>query len=104
MKILSFLDFSEPGLSTKSEAVKEARTNHWYARTPFGLAILIHEHVGRLLRNRRPRQGSYAWPKSQNATGSFAEFWQRSTISLEGPKHKTIRALAMKALSEEFVL
>ncbi len=103
MKVPSFLDFSEPGFSTKSEAVKEARANHWCARTPLGLAILTHEHVGRLLRDRRMRQGSYAWPKSQNATGSFAEFWQRSIISLEGPKHKTIRALAIKALSEEFV-
>ena len=104
MKIPSFLDFSKPGFSTKSEAIKEARANHWYARTPLGLAILTHEHVGRLLRDRRLRQGSYAWPKSQNATGSFAEFWKRSIISLEGPKHKTIRALAMKALSEQFVL
>lgn len=104
MRTPSFLDFSEPGFSTKSEAVKEARKNHWYARTPLGLAILTHEHVGRFLRDHRLRQGSYAWPKSQNATGSFAEFWQRSIISLEGPKHKTIRALAMKALSEEFVL
>ena len=104
MPVLSFLDFTEPGFSTKSEAVKKARANHWCARTPLGLAILTHEHVGRLLRDRRLRQGSYAWPKSQNASGSFAEFWQRSIISLEGPKHKTIRGLAIKALSEEFVL
>ena len=74
MKIPSFLDFSEPGFSTKSEAVKEARTNHSYARTPFGLAILTHEHVGRFLKDHRLRQGNYAWPKSKNATGSFVEF------------------------------
>ena len=75
MKTPSFIDFSEPGFSTKSKVVKEARSKYWYARTPLGLAILTHEHVGRLLRDRRLRQGSYAWPKSQNATGSFAEFW-----------------------------
>ena len=104
MRELPFLDFSEPGFSTKSDVVKAAQATHWCARTPLGFAILTHEHVGQLLRDRRLRQGSYAWPRSQNAKGSFAEFWQRSLISLEGPKHKTIRALAIKALDEDFVL
>ncbi len=104
MTELAFLDFSRADFSTKSQVVRDAREKHWCARTPLGLAILSYEHVGRFLRDRRLRQGSYSWPNSQNATGSFAEFWQRSLISLEGPQHKKVRALAIKALSNDFVL
>ena len=100
----TFLDFSKPGFSTKSPAVRSARANHWCARTPLGFAVLSYEHVGRLLRDRRLRQGSYAWPESRNANGSFAKFWKRSLISMEGAQHKKIRSLTAKAMSDEFVL
>lgn len=101
---LCYLDFEKEGFSTKSEDVKAARERHWCARTPYGYAVLSHHHVGHLLRDKRLRQGSYAWPEKQQATGSFAEFWQRSIISQEGAHHKRLRLLATKALSEDFVL
>ncbi len=101
---LPFLALSAPGFSTKSGAVFAAREQHWCARTPLGLAVLSYDHVGRLLRDRRLRQGSYAWPQSQNAQGSFANFWQRSVISQEGAGHKQLRQVALAALDEGFIL
>jgi cytochrome P450 len=35
--------------------------------------------------------------------GSFAEFWQRSVISQEGPSHRQQRLLCLQALSTDFV-
>ena len=61
---LCYLDFEKEGFSTKSEDVKAAR-EHWCARTPYGYAVLSHHHVGHLLRDKRLRQGSYAWPEKQ---------------------------------------
>ena len=60
--------------------------------------------AGRILRDRRFRQGSHAWPDIRGLEGSFAEFWKRSIISLEGSEHKQARQIALKALNEEFVL
>lgn len=100
---LPFLDLSDPDFSTRSQAVLDARHKSWCARTPYGLAVLRHREAGELLRDRRLRQGSHAWPRLQRLEGSFAEFWSRSIISLEGPGHKALRKVAMDALSEDFI-
>ena len=100
---LPFLDLASPQFSTRSEAVKRARDQHWCARTPFGLAVLRHKHVGSLLRDKRLRQGSYAWPETNGLKGSFADFWKRSIISKEGETHRRLRSLAMPALSEDYI-
>lgn len=100
---LPFLNMASPGFSTRSAVVYEARDGHWCARTPYGLAVLRHREVGQLLRDKRLRQGSHAWPDMNGLTGSFAEFWQRSIISHEGEKHRRLRALAVPALAPEFV-
>ncbi|MDJ0613415.1 MAG: cytochrome P450 [Rhizobiaceae bacterium] len=100
---LPFLDFQAPGFSTRSKEVLEARNNHWCAKTPFGYAVLRHREVGLLLRDKRLRQGSYAWPETNGLEGSFAEFWSRSIISTEGATHKQLRAIAMPALAPEFI-
>ncbi|MEM7302875.1 MAG: cytochrome P450 [Pseudomonadota bacterium] len=100
---LPFLDLSNPDFSTRSVEVTNARARHWCARTPFGLAVLRHREVGLLLRDKRLRQGSHAWPDTNGFTGSFAEFWKRSVISLEGAEHKALRQLAVQALEAEFV-
>ena len=92
-----------PGFSTRSQAVCDARAKSWCARTPYGLAVLRHREVGQLLRDRRLRQGSYAWPDINGLSGSFAEFWKRSIISREGEVHKTLRSLAVPSLSQDFV-
>ncbi len=100
---IPFLDMAAPGFSTRSDAVINARADNWCAKTPYGLAVLRHNEVGRLLRDRRLRQGSYAWPDTNCLEGSFAEFWKRSIISQEGNIHRQLRAIAVPSLAPEYV-
>lgn len=100
---LSYLDMLDPNFSTKGKEVLAARSTHWCAKTPFGLAVLRHQEAGLLLRDRRLRQGSYAWPNRMSLKGEFANFWQRSIISQEGPIHRLMRNILVPSLSEEFV-
>lgn len=100
---LPFLDLASTAFSTRGAEVRAARAAHWCARTPYGLAVLRHREVGQLLRDRRLRQGSYAWPEKTGLAGSFAEFWTRSVISQEGDAHRRLRALALPALAPDFI-
>lgn len=104
MRDLPFLDLTAPGFSTRGPEVQAARAAHWCARTPFGLAVLRHAQAGKILRDRRFRQGSHDWPRKVSLAGSFSEFWQRSIISLEGEEHKLQRRAVQDALSEDYVL
>ncbi len=99
----AFLDLTSPGFSTRSAEVAAAGDQHWCARTPYGLAVLRHEQVGRLLRDRRLRQGSHAWPRRHGLEGRFTEFWERSVIGQHGDTHRLLRLLATSALSRNFV-
>jgi len=100
---IPYLDFLGRDFSTRAPQVHEARAQNWCARTPFGLAVLRHRQVGLLLRDKRLRQGSYAWPDLNGLEGSFARFWKRSVISTEGETHRRLRNLAMPALSPDFI-
>lgn len=101
---LAYLDFSDPGFSTRGPEVTQARTKNWCARTPYGLAVLRHREVGQILRDRRFRQGSHNWPETVGLSGAFADFWRQSVIGQEGAAHKRMRALAVPALSRDYVL
>ena len=101
---LPHLDLSDPGFSTRGAEVIAARGQHWCARTPYGLAVLRYRQVGQILRDRRFRQGSHNWPETVGISGSFAEFWKASVIGREGPAHQKLRALAVPALTEDYVL
>ena len=101
---LPFLSLTEPGFSTRSDKVIGARDRHWCARTPHGFAVLRHKQAGLILRDRRFRQGSHAWPDIIGLKGSFAEFWKRSVISQEGADHRALRQLAQAALGDAHVL
>lgn len=101
---LPFLDLTAPGFSTRGPEVLAARKKHALARTPFGFAVLRHQTAGRVLRDRRCRQGSHDWPNKVGLDGSFADFWKRSIISLEGPLHKRRRLIAQAALAEPDIL
>ena len=101
---LPFLDLSDPAFSTRGPEVTEARAQSWCARTPFGLAVLRWREVGQILRDRRFRQGSHNWPDTVGIEGTFADFWRRSVIGQEGAPHKRMRNLAVRALSEDYVL
>lgn len=100
---LPFLDLAYPQFSTRSAQVRAARDEHWCARTPYGLAVLRYREVGLLLRDRRLRQGSHAWPDKHGLQGAFAGFWKRSVISREGTPHRALRDLCVPVLSEAFV-
>lgn len=101
---LPFLDLTAPGFATVSDEVRAARDSAWCARTPFGIAVLRHRQAGRILRDRRFRQGSHGWPDIVGLQGPFADFWRRSIISKEGPDHKELRRIVQVALAEEHIL
>ncbi|MNE06012.1 Biotin biosynthesis cytochrome P450 [compost metagenome] len=98
-----YLDVSDPSFSMRSPAVMQAREQSWFARTPYGIAVLRYDEVNKLLRDQRLRQGSYAWPAHNNATGSFADWWMRMLLSKEGADHSRLRRLANPAFSPKLV-
>ncbi|MFN3209822.1 MAG: cytochrome P450 [Roseovarius sp.] len=102
---LPYLNLSDPAFSTRGPEVLAARDAHWCAETPFGLAVLRYRQAGLILRDRvRFRQGSHAWPDTVGITGTFADFWRESVIGREGEAHQKLRALAVPALSDDYVL
>lgn len=101
---LPYLDLLDSGFSSRGPEVAAARAAHWCAETPFGLAVLRYRDVGRVLRDRRFRQGSHNWPETVGIAGAFADFWRQSVIGREGAAHRRLRALAVPALSEAYVL
>jgi cytochrome P450 len=100
---LPHLNISDPSFSTRSVEIKKARDHSFCATTPFGLVILRYKEVGQLLRDRRLRQGSYAWPEKNKLTGSFGDFWKRSVIGQEGDYHRKLRDILVPSLSQDFI-
>ncbi len=98
-----FLDVADPSFSIRSKAVSDAREQSWFARTPYGIAVLRYDEVNALIRDQRLRQGSYAWPAHNQATGSFADWWMRMLLSKEGADHSRLRRLANPAFSPKLV-
>lgn len=98
-----FLDVADPSFSIRSQAVSDAREQSWFARTPYGIAVLRYDEVNALIRDQRLRQGSYAWPAHNQATGSFADWWMRMLLSKEGADHSRLRRLANPAFSPKLV-
>ena len=99
-----FFDLADPAFSTRAPAVHAARARDWYARTSYGLAILRYEDVGSLLKDRRLRQGSYAWPAHNRASGAFADWWLRMLFNQEGVDHARLRRLANPAFAPKTVI
>lgn len=98
-----FLDITKPDFSMRSQEVADAREKSWYARTPYGVAILRYAEVAQLIRDKRLRQGSYAWPTHNNASGSWADWWLRIMLNKEGADHIRLRKLANPAFSPKLV-
>jgi hypothetical protein len=61
---IPFLKLSDPKFSIRSREVRKA-----------GIAVLRYDDVGKLLRDPRLRQGSYAWPAHNDVTGIFADWY-----------------------------
>ncbi|KAF4558723.1 cytochrome P450 [Pseudomonas sp. CES] len=98
-----YLDVSNPAFSIRSKEVQEARAQSWFARTPYGIAVIRYDEVNALIRDQRLRQGSYAWPAHNKAVGSFAEWWMRMLLSREGADHSRLRRLANPAFAPKLV-
>jgi cytochrome P450 len=98
-----YLNLEDPSFSIRSKAVRDARQQGWYARTPYGLAVLRYTEVGELLRHPLLRQGSYKWPAHNKAGGTFAEWWSRMLLSRVGDDHARLRRLANPAFSPKLI-
>jgi cytochrome P450 len=99
-----YFDVSDPTFSMQSEQVLEARERSWYARTNYGIAVLRYGEVSRLLKDRRLRQGSWAWPQHHGITsGPFADWWKDMLLNLEGEDHHRLRRLLNPAFSPKLI-
>jgi cytochrome P450 len=99
-----YLDLSDPRFSVHSDEVTRARESSWYARTNYGLAVLRYEEVSQFLKDRRLRQGSWAWPALNGVeTGPLVEWWNGALLNLEGDDHKRIRKLLNPAFTPGLV-
>ncbi len=96
---LPYLPVSDPACSVQSDAVREARAAGWCARTPYGLAVLRYDEVNSLIKDRRLRQGSWAWPQHNGVTGRFADWWAGWLLNIEGDDHARLRRLLNPAFS-----
>jgi cytochrome P450 len=101
---IPFLTLSDPSFSIRAPEVREARERSWHARTPYGIAILRYDDVGKLLRDPRLRQGSYAWPAHNKVTGIFADWWLRILLNRVGEDHARLRRLANPAFSPKLII
>ena len=99
-----YFDISDPSFSASSEQVRAARAASWFARTKFGLAVLRYDEVSALLKDRRLRQGSFAWP-AQNGIeqGLLSEWWSEIMLSKEGDDHRRLRKLGNPAFSRALI-
>jgi len=98
-----FLNLADPTLSTRSKTVKEARAESWYARTPYGIAVLRYDDMRNLLLHKQLRQGSHAWPAHNGVTGIFADWWARTILVMEGEDHTRLRRIVNPAFAPKVV-
>jgi cytochrome P450 len=95
-----FIDLSDPAFSVRSKAVREAREKSWYAKTPYGLAVLRHAEMARFLNHPSLRQGSHNWPALNGVhSGMFSEWWMTTILVKEGSDHRRLRKAATPAFS-----
>lgn len=99
-----YLDVSDPAFSIRSEAVKAARAQSWFARTPYGIAVLRYAEMNKLLKSRQLRQGSIAWPAHNGVTeGPFARWWASWLLNKEGEEHRRLRRLMTPAFTQQLI-
>jgi cytochrome P450 len=99
-----YLDLADPAFSVRSPEVRRARRDSWYAETGYGLAVLRHDQVQRLLKHPKLRQGSVAWPAHHGITdGPFARWWAGWILNKEGEEHHRLRRLLNPAFSHRLI-
>ncbi|MGH3357536.1 MAG: cytochrome P450 [Nocardioidaceae bacterium] len=99
-----YFDIADPTFSVQSDQVRDAREAGWYAETSYGLAILRYDEVSRLMKDRRLRQGSAAWPAHNGVTdGPFAHWFASWILNKEGEDHRRLRRLLNPAFSPKLL-
>jgi cytochrome P450 len=98
-----YVNLADPELSIRSKPIKDARSESWYARTPYGIAVLRYPDMRNLLLHKSLRQGSHAWPAHNNVTGIFADWWARTILVQEGADHARLRKLVNPAFAPKVV-
>jgi len=98
-----FLDPSNPGFSIQSDTVRRARDLSWWARTPYGVAVLRYEEMKEMINHPLLRQGSYRWPDHNRASGLWAQWWKRMMLNREGADHARLRKLGAPAFAPRLV-
>lgn len=102
--VVSYFNIADPSFSVQSPEVREARDASWYAETNYGLAVLRYDEVSRLMKDRRLRQGSAAWPAHNGVTeGPFAHWFASWILNKEGEDHRRLRRLLNPAFSPKLL-
>jgi cytochrome P450 len=98
------LDVTSPDFDPCGPAVAEARAAGWWADTPLGPAILRHEDVLSLLRDRRFGQGSAINLDIQHiGDGPLRRWWRDLILNVEGSRHDRLRRLVVPAFRPPIV-
>ena len=93
-----YLDVTAPDFAPNGAEVAAARAAFWRAETPLGPAVLRHEDVAALLRDRRFGQGSAVFLDQQGiGDGPLQDWWREMILNLEGPRHDRLRRLIVPA-------
>lgn len=104
MTAIPHLDVKANDFSVRSQAVLDAREQHWYATTPYGIAILRYEDTNALQNDKRLVQGTRRWMEHNEITDSpLVPWWQEMMLSLEGEDHIRLRKLANPAFSPRII-
>jgi cytochrome P450 len=98
-----FVNLADPTLSVRGEPIKTARAQSWFARTPYGIAVLRYGDMRNLLLHKKLKQGSHAWPAHNKVTGIFADWWARTILVMEGEDHARLRKLVNPAFAPKVV-
>jgi cytochrome P450 len=98
-----YFNIADPSFVIDSDEVLRAREESWYVRTNYGLAVLRYDEVAALLRDRRLKQGSAAWPAHHGVGGPFADWWSKALLNLEGDDHARIRRLLSPAFAPKAI-
>ncbi|MGK0741604.1 cytochrome P450 [Leucobacter sp. Z1108] len=99
-----FLDMKDPNFSLQSPEARAARDKSWYAKTPYGIAVLRQAEANKMLKDKRLRQGSWAWPDHNGVhSGLFYDFWGSTLINYEGADHARLRRVHNPAFTPKVV-
>ena len=104
MTSIPFLDVKAADFSIRSAPVMAAREQHWYATTPYGIAILRYEDTNALQNDKQLHQGTRRWPEHNGIQSELlVPWWNEMMLSLEGQDHIRIRKLANPAFSPKII-